>query len=105
MDKNSTRFHLVHGTNDDVVDSVTQSTAFLTALKQAQFIARTIGFDIDAPLWWAVRLGAIVDDRGWQKSGVQHREFSPQGVDCRLQQLGDARDRQHLVEQLVESRH
>ena len=42
MDKNSTRFLLVHGTNDDVVDSDTQSTAFLTALKQAQFVARAI---------------------------------------------------------------
>jgi len=42
VDKNSTRFLLVHGTNDDVVDSATQSTAFLTALKQAQFVARTI---------------------------------------------------------------
>lgn len=42
VDKNSTRFLLVHGTNDDVVDSATQSSAFLTALKQAQFVARTI---------------------------------------------------------------
>ena len=42
VDKNSTRFLLVHGTNDDVVDSATQSTAFLTPLKQAQFVARTI---------------------------------------------------------------
>ena len=42
VDKNSTRFLLVHGTNDDVVDSATQSTAFLAALKQAQFVARTI---------------------------------------------------------------
>jgi len=42
VDKNSTRFLLVHGTNDDVVDTATQSTAFLTALKQAQFVARTI---------------------------------------------------------------
>jgi acetyl esterase/lipase len=42
VDKNSTRFLLVHGTNDDIVDPATQSTAFLTALKQAQFVARTI---------------------------------------------------------------
>src|SRR5262245_38652062 len=39
-----------------------------------------------------------VDDRGWRKSGDQRREFRPQGVDCRLQQLRDAGDRQHLVE-------
>ena len=42
VDKNATRFLLVYGTNDDIVDSATQSTAFLTALKQAQFIARTV---------------------------------------------------------------
>src|SRR5262249_8563334 len=39
-----------------------------------------------------------VDDRGWRKSGGQHREFRPQDVDCRLQQLGHAGDRQHLIE-------
>jgi acetyl esterase/lipase len=42
VDKNATRFLLVQGTHDDIVDSDTQSTAFLTALKQAQFVARTI---------------------------------------------------------------
>ena len=42
VDRNTTRFLLVHGTNDDIVDPATQSTAFLTALKQAQFVARTI---------------------------------------------------------------
>lgn len=42
VDKNTTRFLLVHGTNDDIVDPATQSTAFLGALKQAQFVARTI---------------------------------------------------------------
>ena len=42
VDKNATRFLLVYGTHDDVVDSDTQSAAFLTALKQAQFIARAI---------------------------------------------------------------
>ena len=42
VDKNTTRFLLVHGTNDDIVDPATQSTAFLTALKQAQFVARTV---------------------------------------------------------------
>jgi len=42
VDKNTTRSLLVHGTNDDIVDPATQSTAFLTALKQAQFVARTV---------------------------------------------------------------
>jgi acetyl esterase/lipase len=42
VDKNATRFLLVYGTHDDIVDSHTQSAAFLTALKQAQFIARAI---------------------------------------------------------------
>ena len=42
VDKNSTRFLLIHGTNDDIVDPATQSTAFLLALKQAGFFARTV---------------------------------------------------------------
>jgi acetyl esterase/lipase len=42
VDKNATRFLLVYGTHDDIVDSATQSMAFLTALKQAQFVARTV---------------------------------------------------------------
>jgi dipeptidyl aminopeptidase/acylaminoacyl peptidase len=42
VDKNATRFLLIYGTHDDIVDSDTQSVAFLTALKRAQFIARTI---------------------------------------------------------------
>jgi acetyl esterase/lipase len=42
VDKNATRFLLVYGTNDDIVDSTSQSIAFLTALKQAQFVARTV---------------------------------------------------------------
>src|SRR5262245_41874663 len=36
---------------------------------------------------------------------VSTASFRPHGVDCRLQQLGHAGDRQHLVEQLVERRH
>ncbi|MEA2907660.1 MAG: hypothetical protein QOI12_5047 [Alphaproteobacteria bacterium] len=40
--KNRTRFVIVHGTNDDVVDVPTQSTAFQTVLKQAGFFARTV---------------------------------------------------------------
>jgi acetyl esterase/lipase len=42
IDKNSTRFLLLHGTHDDIVDPATQSTAFLNALKQAGFFARTV---------------------------------------------------------------
>jgi acetyl esterase/lipase len=42
VDRNSTRFLLVHGDHDDIVDPATQSAAFLTALKQAGFFARTV---------------------------------------------------------------
>ena len=42
VDKNGTRFLLVYGTDDDVVDPATQSVAFLTALKQAGFFVRTV---------------------------------------------------------------
>jgi acetyl esterase/lipase len=42
VQKNAIRFLLVYGTHDDIVDSATQSAAFLTALKQAQFIARSV---------------------------------------------------------------
>jgi acetyl esterase/lipase len=41
-DKNSTRFLLVYGREDDIVDPVSQSDRFLTALKQAGFFARNI---------------------------------------------------------------
>lgn len=42
VDKNATRFLLIHGTDDDIVDPATQSTAFLLALKQASFFARAV---------------------------------------------------------------
>src|SRR5262245_18650875 len=42
VDKNRTRFLLVHGTVDDIVDMATQTEAFLKALKQAGFFVRTI---------------------------------------------------------------
>jgi acetyl esterase/lipase len=42
VDKNSTRFLLVYGREDDIVDPVSQSDRFLTALKQAGFFARNI---------------------------------------------------------------
>jgi acetyl esterase/lipase len=41
-EKTRTRFLLIYGTDDDIVDPQTQSVAFLTALKQAGFFARTI---------------------------------------------------------------
>ena len=45
LDKNEktrTRFLLIYGTDDDIVDPQTQAQPFLTALKQARFFARTI---------------------------------------------------------------
>ncbi len=42
VDRNRTRFLLVYGTTDDIVDVKTQSETFLTALKQAGFYARTV---------------------------------------------------------------
>ncbi len=42
VDKNSTRFLLVYGREDDIVDPTTQSEQFLTALKQAGFFARAV---------------------------------------------------------------
>ena len=42
VDRNSTRFLLIYGREDDIVDPATQSEKFLTSLKQAGFFARTI---------------------------------------------------------------
>jgi dipeptidyl aminopeptidase/acylaminoacyl peptidase len=42
IDKNNTRFLLVYGREDDIVDPTSQSEKFLTALKQAGFYARQI---------------------------------------------------------------
>lgn len=42
LDRNALRVLLIHGTNDDIVDSESQSGAFLTALTRAQFFARRI---------------------------------------------------------------
>jgi len=41
-DRNTLRFLLIHGTNDDIVDPETQSGAFLTALTQSGFFVRRI---------------------------------------------------------------
>ena len=42
VDHNQMRFLLIHGTDDDIVDPLTQSGAFLTALTQAGFFVRRI---------------------------------------------------------------
>jgi len=40
-----------------------------------------------------------------QRSRSQRNELGPQGIDCGLDDLRYTRDRQHFVEELVESRH
>ena len=42
VDKNQSRFLLIHGFNDDIADPATQSEAFLTALNSAGIYARRI---------------------------------------------------------------
>jgi len=42
VDRNTTRFLLLYGHEDDIVDPKTQSERFLLSLKQAQFLARSI---------------------------------------------------------------
>jgi acetyl esterase/lipase len=42
VSRNSTRFLLIHGTDDDIVDPATQSIAFLNALTQASFYVRRV---------------------------------------------------------------
>ena len=42
VDRNLTRFLLIHGDHDDIVDPGTQSMPFLAALKQAGFFVRTV---------------------------------------------------------------
>ena len=41
-ERTNTRFLLIHGTNDDIVDPKTQGEVFLNSLKQARFFVRTI---------------------------------------------------------------
>jgi dipeptidyl aminopeptidase/acylaminoacyl peptidase len=41
-ERTGTRYLLIHGTNDDIVDPRTQGEIFLNALKQARFFARTV---------------------------------------------------------------
>lgn len=52
-DKNSTRFLLIYGHEDDICDPATQSERFLIALKQAGFYARSIVVP-GAGHFWAV---------------------------------------------------
>ena len=42
VDRNTTRFLLIYGTHDDVVDAQSQSQTFLVAPKQAGFFVRTV---------------------------------------------------------------
>lgn len=50
-DNNQTAFLITYGTEDDVVDAASQSGAFVTALKQAGFFART-SIAQGAPHFW-----------------------------------------------------
>jgi len=50
-DNNQTAFLITYGTEDDVVDAASQSAAFVTALKQAGFVART-SIAQGAPHFW-----------------------------------------------------
>jgi acetyl esterase/lipase len=51
-DRNSTRFLLIYGREDEIVDAATQSDRFLIALKQAGFFARNIVIP-EAGHFWA----------------------------------------------------
>jgi acetyl esterase/lipase len=52
VNKNSTRFLLIYGREDEIVDAATQSDRFLIALKQAGFFARNIVIP-EAGHFWA----------------------------------------------------
>jgi acetyl esterase/lipase len=52
LDKNSTKFLLIYGREDEIVDASTQSDRFLIALKQAGFFARNIVIP-EAGHFWA----------------------------------------------------
>jgi acetyl esterase/lipase len=52
VDKNSTKFLLIYGREDEIVDASTQSDRFLIALKQAGFFARNIVIP-EAGHFWA----------------------------------------------------
>jgi acetyl esterase/lipase len=50
-DNNATAFLLTYGTDDDIVDYRPQSEAFLLALKQARFFARTVAMPGAGHFW------------------------------------------------------
>jgi dipeptidyl aminopeptidase/acylaminoacyl peptidase len=52
IDKNSTKFLLIYGREDEIVDPVTQSDRFFIALKQAGFFARNVVIP-EAGHFWA----------------------------------------------------
>lgn len=52
IDKNATKFLLIYGREDEIVDASTQSDRFLIALKQAGFFARNIVIP-EAGHFWA----------------------------------------------------
>jgi acetyl esterase/lipase len=51
LDKNKPRFQIIYGTSDEIADVSTQSLAFLTALKQAQFFVRKIEIPSVGNFW------------------------------------------------------
>jgi len=53
IDKNSTKFLLIYGREDEIVDAATQSDRFLIALKQAGFFARNIVIPAAGHFWAA----------------------------------------------------
>lgn len=53
IDKNSTKFLLIYGREDEIVDPATQSDRFLIALKQAGFFARNIVIPQAGHFWAA----------------------------------------------------
>ncbi|MDB5595628.1 MAG: hypothetical protein JWM36_2589 [Hyphomicrobiales bacterium] len=66
---NKTAFMLAWGTQDDVVDPLTQSVPFLEALKQAQFFVRTAIVE-GAPHYWA---GDPLEEEGSHSAFFAHR--------------------------------
>lgn len=65
VDRNSTPFFLVWGTEDDVVDCKTQSEAFLLALKQARFFVRTAVVHGAPHFWMWDALDETGSHTGW----------------------------------------
>ena len=80
VDKNSTRFLLIHGTDDDIVDPPTQSIAFLNALNQASFLVRRVIIPgpgtSSSPIRSTTRASAALPGRGccgsWRTSSSEN---------------------------------